>query len=285
MDNLELADAATNLFDPEIATEAQRHVTPFHEYVALRLTLEGGFPPENITPSTELISKEDTKKRYRLGSDSDRERGGEATVLGKYRTKAVDVVVTDEEAGPVLGVSVKTTGKAFRNLTNRVEELVGDAANVHGWFPGLVYGFLHIIKKIRLSEVKETNDASFKDNGEPLDHTHRLHDILQRLNGRDEISSPTDTYESTCLLVLEETEDGIVIDPDFPPPESPIRFEKFFDEMYEMYDHRYCYLPARDHHCRKFWDPYVQSPKAIEGIDLDATFDQTGLPFKVRLAA
>lgn len=283
MDNIELADAAQNLFDPSVATQAQQHVTPFHEYVALRLTLEGGFPPEEITPSTELFSNKITNRKARLGSKSDRNRGGEATVLGKYRTKAIDVVVTDEEAGPVLGVSVKTTGKAFRNLTNRVEELVGDAANVHGWSPGFVYGFLHIIKKVRLSAVEDTNDASFADNGKPLDHTRRLHDVLKSLNGREEISEPADLYESTCLLVLEETDDGIVIDPDYPPSSSPIRFENFFDQMYAVYDHRYCYLPARDHHCRMFWDPYVRTPKAIESIDLDATLDQTGYPYPVRL--
>jgi len=283
LDNIELADAAQNLFDPRVATQAQQHVTPFHEYVALRLTLEGGFLPEEITPSTELISNKKTNRKARLGSEDNRERGGEATVLGKYRTKAIDAVVTDEEAGPVLGVSVKTTGKAFRNLTNRVEELVGDAANVHGWSPGLVYGFLHIIKKVRLSEVGDINDASFTDNGQPLDHTRRHHDVLKNLNGRDEISEPTDIYESTCLLVLEETDDGIVIDPDYPPPDSPIRFENFFDQLYAVYDHRYCYLPARDHHCRTFWKPYVQAPQAIETINLDSTLDQSGYPYTVRL--
>lgn len=283
MNNVELAEAAENLFDPNVGTQAQQHVTPFHEYIALRLTLEGGFLPEEITPSTELFSKEMTNREARLGSKEDRERGGEATVLGKYRTKAIDVVVTDKEAGPVLGVSVKTTGKAFRNLTNRVEELVGGVANVHGWSPGLVYGFLHIIKKVRLSEVEDTNDASFDNDGKPLDHTRRLHNVLASLNGRDEISGPADTYESTCLLVLEETDDGVVIDPNYPPSDSSIRFENFFDQIYEIYDHRYCYLPARDHHCRKRWDPYVQAPNAIQNVDLEKTLDQSGLPYTVRL--
>lgn len=251
--------------------------------MARRLTLEGGFLPENITPSTELISKKVTNERARLGSVDDRKGEVESTVLGKYRTKAIDVVVTDEEAGPVLGVSVKTTGKAFRNLTNRVEELVGDAANVHGWYPGFVYGFLHVIKKVRLSEVDDDNDASFTDDDKPLDYTRRLHDVLKSLNGRDAISGPTDIYESTCLLVLEKTDNGIIIEPDFPPSDSPIRFEHFFDQMYEVYDHRYCYLPARTHHCRNFWDPYVQAPEAIEDIDLGATLDQSGYPYTVRL--
>lgn len=75
LDNIELADAAQNLFDPTVGTEGQRHVTPFHEYVALRLTLEGGFLPEEITPSTELISNEMTNERARLGSE-DPQSGG-----------------------------------------------------------------------------------------------------------------------------------------------------------------------------------------------------------------
>lgn len=284
MNRIELTDVAQNLFDPSVVTQGQQHVTPFHKYVALRLALEGGFRPENITPSTKLISKQETNQRARLGSTDEQDQITEATVLGKYRTKAIDVVVTDTEAGPVLGVSVKTTGKAFRNLTNRVEELVGDAANVHGWYPGFVYGFLHIIKKIRRSDVESDNDASFSDDGTPLDSIWRLHDVLASLNGRDDVAGPADIYESTCLLVLEETESGIVIDSDFPPRGSPIRFETFFEQMYEVYDHRYCYLPARTHHCRNFWKPYVQAPKAIEEIDLNGELDQSGHPYTARLA-
>src|SRR6266511_4250491 len=58
-----------------------------------------------------------------------------SSVVG-LKSKAVDVVVTKEANGPVLAISVKGTGNAFWNLTNRMEEAIGDSANLHITHPG-----------------------------------------------------------------------------------------------------------------------------------------------------
>ena len=65
---------------------------------------------------------------------------GERTVYGGLKTKNVDVVVTKEGIGPVLAVSCKGAIGAFRNLTNRMEEAVGDCTNLQIAYPPLVCG-------------------------------------------------------------------------------------------------------------------------------------------------
>jgi hypothetical protein len=169
LENVSLSEASEEPLDGDASTESQAHVKLFHDYVALRLILEGGFLPEEVTPRTPLSCTKETLTEHRLGYDETQSTGGEANVLGEYRSKQTDVVANDEEAGPVLGVSVKSTGKSFRNLTNRIEEMAGVAANAHGWYPGFVYGFLHIVKRVPLSEELEDSDDASHVDGEPKD--------------------------------------------------------------------------------------------------------------------
>ena len=74
--------------------------------------------------------------------------GGERTVLGGLKTKNVDVVVTREGIGPVLAVSCKGVTGAFRNLTNRMEETIGECTNLHITYPALVLGYLVLLRAI-----------------------------------------------------------------------------------------------------------------------------------------
>ena len=74
---------------------------------------------------------------------------GERTILGGLKTKDVDVVVAKHGIGPVMAVSMKGTLNAFRNLTNRMEEAVGDCTNLHISYPALVYGFLQVMRANR----------------------------------------------------------------------------------------------------------------------------------------
>ena len=58
-------------------------------------------------------------------------------MLGGLKTKDVDVVVSKPGIGPCVAVSIKGTLNAFRNLTNRMEEAVGDCTNLHISYPNL----------------------------------------------------------------------------------------------------------------------------------------------------
>ncbi|HWL92952.1 MAG TPA: hypothetical protein VNT79_05415 [Phycisphaerae bacterium] len=106
--------------------QGQGHIRPLHYYVASRLVVEGGFHPSEITPHPPFRVVE-RRGCALLEHDVSAAGSGERTVLGGLKTKAVDVVVTKPGIGPVIAISMKGTLGAFRNLTNRMEEAIGDS--------------------------------------------------------------------------------------------------------------------------------------------------------------
>lgn len=138
-------------------TQSAGHIKPLHWYVACRLVLEGGFHPDDIKPRPPFtVQKSKRRGLSVLTFDNAAATGSEAVVLGGLKTKKVDVVVTRKGVGPVLAVSCKGTTGAFRNLTNRMEELIGDCTNLHISYPTLVLGYLHLLRaNRRIGEVFE----------------------------------------------------------------------------------------------------------------------------------
>lgn len=125
-------------------TQSQAHIKPLHWYVACRLVVEGGFRPEEITPRPPFRALR--RQGWELIYDPKVAGGGEATILGGLKTKNVDVVVTKDGIGPAVAVSCKGAIGAFRNLTNRMEEAVGDCTNLHITYPALVTGYLFVMR-------------------------------------------------------------------------------------------------------------------------------------------
>lgn len=105
-------------------TQSQQHIKPLHEYVTARLVLEGGFTPDELRPHPPLRAVPDTN---RLVYAPEQATSAEATILGGLKTKNVDIVATKAGSGPVLAISCKGMTGAFRNLTNRLEETIGNA--------------------------------------------------------------------------------------------------------------------------------------------------------------
>jgi hypothetical protein len=137
-------------------TQSAGHIRPLHWYVACRLVVEGGVDPDHIKPRPPFVVRKKRGGLNVLEFDPATAGGGEAVVLGGLKTKNVDVVVTRPEVGPVLAVSCKGTTGAFRNLTNRMEELIGDCTNLHISYPALVLGYLHVMRaNRRLGEMIE----------------------------------------------------------------------------------------------------------------------------------
>lgn len=122
-------------------TQSASHIKPLHWYVASRLVLEGGFDPDDITPRPPFRVQRRSGASPILHFDPTLAGGGERTVLGGLKTKNVDVVVTRDGIGPVLAVSCKGVTGAFRNLTNRMEETIGECTNLHITYPALVLGY------------------------------------------------------------------------------------------------------------------------------------------------
>jgi hypothetical protein len=257
-------------------TQSGQHIKPFHLHCSNRLVIEGGFPPEWVRPRPPLSSKQGVHNRYGLSYSRDAEDRTEQVVLGAMKYKNVDVTVVIPGVGPTLGISVKSTGNAFRNLTNRMEEAPGDCVNIHMMYPGFVFGFLHLIKFAQATEVASPNDASFDVQGRPLESIIRYHNALCALTGRATITDPAMRYEAVGLLVYRCLAGKTEVLATYPSPESPIHFSRFFQKLYEIYDLRYAYPDASGKNHRKVWDV----PKSTLSEKFDAA---TGCAWDARL--
>jgi hypothetical protein len=169
-------------------------------------------------------------------------KSGDQTVLGGLKTKDVDVVVSKRHVGPTLAISVKGTFKAFRNLTNRMEEAAGDCTNLHIAYPALVYGFLHVMRANIESDVKDRNDVAIRPDGDVVDGIKRYHDAMARITNRSDLRNDVSRYEAVAIaLVHPRGENMAEVVNDFPLASSPIGFARFFDKLFEAYDLRFVY--------------------------------------------
>ncbi len=251
--------------------QSGKHIKPLTQYCATRLVLEGGFPPEWISPRPPFASVKTSNSIYELEYAPGEADESEARVLGGIKYKDVDITVVVPGVGPALAVSVKNTGNAFRNLTNRMEEALGECTNVHLMYPGFVFGFLHFLR-FRTIEEAEKPDASFTKIGEPLPAITRYHEVMNSLSGRRLITDPVMRYEAVGLVVYS-------CDPDaeiwkgFPPPSSEVHFSKFFDVLYKLYDLRYAYPDPDGSNIRKEWNLSVDMKETV--LDKSVSFPWT----------
>lgn len=237
-------------------TQSQQHIKPLHWYVACRLVLEGGFLPEEITPRPPFVATRRKGEMY-LTYDPSVATGGEATILGGLKTKNVDVVVNKPGLGPVLAVSCKGMTGAFRNLTNRMEETIGECTNLHITYPALVFGYLFVIRANKATEaaVSQTapesapatkqllaNDIAIQAGGDPVETIIRFHSALREMTGRRGIREDVSRYEAVSIVMVDMLHErvGDVL-ATFPPIDSPLRVEQFFSALYVRYDERYVF--------------------------------------------
>ena len=237
--------AALGKFVDALQTQSQEHIKPLHWHIACRLVIEGGFRPEHITPTPPFrieTTGSGMRIKHSLIYDESAAKPGEQTILGGLKTKDVDIVIAMRELGPCLAVSVKGTGGAFRNLTNRMEEAVGDCTNLHISYPALVYGFLHIIKANREGSGCAANDVAILSNGSVVDAITRYHDTISRLTNRTDVRNDATRYEAVALALVNTVapNSGVLLTT-YPPPESLLYFDKFFPSLYRTYDLRFVY--------------------------------------------
>lgn len=237
-------------------TQSAAHIRPLHWYVASRLVVEGGFDPDDVVPRppfTVTRRGSETLLLYDAASAS----GGERTVLGGLKTKDVDFVVTRSGIGPVLAVSCKGVTGAFRNLTNRKEETIGECTNLHITYPALVLGYLVLIRanaelRSATDELPNenapprkqltANDLALDKGGEPVEGIIRFYSALRELTGRKGIRNDLSRYEAVALAMVGMTPDASGRSlATFPKLDSPLRSERFFDALYARYDERFVY--------------------------------------------
>jgi hypothetical protein len=195
-------------------------------------------------------------------------------LLGGLKTKNVDIVVTKPGIGPVLAVSCKGVTKAFRNLTNRMEETIGECTNLHITYPAMVIGYFVLMRANRtLQDVLEApdlpseddaaadipstpvpestttsmarieaNDIAIRPIGEPVEGIQRFHAALSELTGRRGIRDEISRYEAIALALIEPHGDQVGnIFAGYPTVQSPLHFERFFTSLYQQYEERFVY--------------------------------------------
>lgn len=233
-------------------TQSQQHIKPVHWYVACRLVLEGGFHPDELTPRPPFSV---VKRRGRnfLYYSPETATGAEATLLGGLKTKNVDIVIDKPGVGPVVAVSCKGMTGAFRNLTNRMEETIGECTNLHIRYPALVFGYFFVIRANRVSvdgvtthigrsqssRPLDANDIALDEDDHPVEAISRFHAALGALTGRDGIRSDPSRYEAIALAMVDVQggQAGRVLN-SFPASTSTLRLERFFGALYRQYDER-----------------------------------------------
>lgn len=250
-------------------TQGAAHIKPLHWYVSCRLVIEGGFHPDDIVPRPPFVVHT-MGGRMLLDFDPVMGGKGERTILGGLKTKIVDVVVTKNGIGPVVAVSMKGTIGAFRNLTNRMEEAVGDCTNLHIAYPALVYGFFQVIRANCEGAGIPPNDVAIRSSGEITEAITRYHDILARLAGRNDIRSDATKYEAVALALVKPgpREAGDILR-NFPGSDSPLLLDGFFETLYRQYDLRFVFAaPGLETTTRRLeWDidsPVVKDPRISE---------------------
>ena len=258
-------------------TQSQQHIEPMHEYVTTRLVLEGGFAPEELRPRPPLHA---TRRggANRLVYAAEHATSAEATILGGLKTKNVDIVVVKDGIGPVLAISCKGMTGAFRNLTNRLEETIGECTNIHIGYPMLVFGYLFVARANRADQDAQPNDIALTASGQPVDALVRFHSALTEMTGRQGVRNDMSRYEAVGMTLV-ETRPGVagqLVD-GFPPSDSRISLAGFFDTLYRRYDERYVVgapqLEARTR--RAVWaagSPALQE-EVLGDIDYDVRVD------------
>lgn len=242
---LKLIDALAAFAAFADKTQSLGHIRPLHQHIASRLVLEGGFFPDEILPRPPIRAIQ-ARNEWLLEYAPDEENSSEQTVLGGLKSKKIDVVVSKPGVGPVLAISVKGTTGAFRNLTNRMEEAIGDSTNVHLMYPGLVYGFFQIIRANRKGDANiSANDVAVDSANQAVESVRRYHDALAELSGRRFVRDDFTRYERVAFALV-DTDPGNLggILREFPSTDSPLRSEGFFADLFTCYDIRFPYVGA-----------------------------------------
>lgn len=230
---------ALQVFASAESHQSQEHIKPTHRHVAVRLVVEGGFLPDEVTPHPPLAAKR-IGSHWSLEYDPGSETSGELTVFGGMKTKQIDVVVLKFGIGPVLAISVKGTFRAYRNLVNRMEEAIGDSTNLHVMHPGLVYGFLSLLRANRETEGYARNDLGITADGVVSPQIRRYWSALSEMTGRRFVRNDYTRYESVALGLVENSPAMLgEISHEFPPADSPLRIEHFFKRLFDVYDLRF----------------------------------------------
>jgi hypothetical protein len=165
-------------------------------------------------------------------------------VLGGYYAKEVDVVLTADHSGPLMGISLKSIMRSIsNNVNNRWEETVGDAANLHSRFPMLALGYLMIVPYAGYQDSATKKLEYIIDSyGVPTALARNLERKLRSLQGRDDSTDLPSYFEEVALCVLDMDPKAPKLHPSF--PSKDLHVNSFFDRLVKRFRDRNSFLPT-----------------------------------------
>lgn len=147
--------------------------------------------------------------------------GAERRMAGGIGAKKVDVTWATEEAGLLLGVSIKginfrdkKSGHFQKNLTNRRGDMLFEAVTLHRRFPYAVLGGLFVLDWESAGDQTKRRVSTFLN----------THSRLRLFTGRDDPGGRDEQYERLYIGLLEASSSGarfevyLVGDPSKPVP-------------------------------------------------------------------
>lgn len=126
----------------------------------------------------------------------------------------------------------QSVGKNWQNMIN---DLATEATTVHSRFPHAIVAFVVAIPAPCFTDTTASTAAKAAARRSALIET------LERLARRTNVEAP-DYMAEEIALVLWNPADGS-IDPNFPDPSSPLRIERFSEQVEAVYRNRYKGLP------------------------------------------
>ena len=150
-------------------------------------------------------------------------------MAGGIGAKKVDVTWTTEEAGLLLGISIKTinfrdrrTKNFQKNLTNRRGDMLFEAVTLHRRFPYAVLGGLFLLDKGAEQDQTARRRSTFLN----------AHTRLHLFTGREDPGGRDEQYERLYLVLLDASSKLARFDV-YPvgKPESPIPMSEALDEL------------------------------------------------------
>lgn len=151
---------------------------------------------------------------------------GPVRIIGGVRPQNFDVGYRPD--GVRVAFDSKTlndTDSLRKNWQNMINDLATEATTVHSRFPHAVVAFMVIIPTPCFIEPQRS----------------AMVETLERLARRGGVEEP-DYMAEAISLVIWNPDDGR-IEPDVPPPTSPLRLEKFSSHVEAAYVSRYKGLP------------------------------------------
>lgn len=158
--------------------------------------------------------------------------GAERRMAGGIGAKKVDVTWATEEAGLLVGISIKTinfrdkkTKNFQKNLTNRRGDMLFEAVTLHRRFPYAVLGGFFFLDAAAASDATAKRRSTFLN----------AHARLRLFTGRDDPAGRDEQYERLFIVLLDATASPAKFEVFLVgEPNKPVPMEKALCELLEV---------------------------------------------------